>query len=85
MRLLSRLARYLAKPPKKPDPGLLDLAIQFRSERAAEIDKEIARRDSDRMGLLSLRSEIDRLRAFRREAEKRMMRHGIEIPDDDTQ
>lgn len=85
MRLLSRLARYLSKPPKTPDPELLDLAIQFRAERAAEIDKEIARRDRDRMCLLSLRSEIDRLKAFRREAEKRMMRHGIDIPDDDNQ
>lgn len=72
------------KEPTTVDPEMLKLARRFRSERAQATADEMSRRELLRADYADLRREADRLKQFRREAERRMMQHGIEIPRDDT-
>lgn len=67
------------------DLDMLNLALRFRAEVSKKTADEMSRREGMRTEYTALRREADQLRQFRREAERRMMRHGIEIPDDDTQ
>jgi hypothetical protein len=63
---------------------LLDIARAFRERRADEMVAEITKRDIERAIYLDMRHEVDTLKARIRVAERRLMRHGLDGPGDDT-
>ncbi len=79
---LAALWRWLRRHPG-PDPDLLKVVEDFRRERVDSLEAELARRRGERSLMHALQRELDDLRHYRAEAERRMMAHGIDLPKDD--
>ncbi|WP_407523690.1 hypothetical protein [Methylobacterium oryzisoli] len=62
---------------------MLKVVEDFRRERVDSLEAELARRRGERSLMHALQRELDDLRHYRAEAERRMMAHGIDLPKDD--
>lgn len=62
---------------------MLALMAAFRERRAQDLAEKLTSQKADRAEICRLRRENRRLRSRLHEAERRLMRHGDDLPDED--